>query len=191
MRLLLFCIALLSVLATPGFAHPVAGSTDFFAAGVAHPFGGADHLITITFAGLWSGLVGRTAMVAWPVTFVAAMLGGFAAASAGLQPGFVEAATSLSVILLGAFVAFELTMPVVLGATVTGLLAFFHGHAHGTEATSVLLPYVTGFTTATVALLAVGIAVAVWTKSFAQRVAVRVAGGCAAVAGLLLLGGLA
>ena len=191
MRLLLFCIALSGILVTPAFAHTVAASTSSFSAGVAHPFSGADHLVAITFAGLWSGLVGRTGIIAWPVTFVTAMLGGFAAANAGLQAGFVEAATSLSVISLGAFVAFELTMPAVLGAAVIGLFAFFHGHAHGTEATSALLPYVTGFTMATIALLAVGIAVAAWTKSVARRIAVRVAGGCVAVAGLLLLGGLA
>jgi len=191
MRLLSFCIALFSVLATPVFAHTVSGSTDSFAAGLAHPLGGADHLVAITFAGLWSGLVGRTAIIAWPVTFAAAMLGGFAAASAGLQLGFVEAATSLSVILLGAFIAFELTMPVVLGAVVIGLFASFHGHAHATEATSLLLPYVTGFTMTTVALLVVGIAVAVWAKSSAGRYVVRTAGGCAALAGQFLLGGLA
>ena len=191
MRLLPFCLVLSGILATPAFAHIGPASTSSFAAGVAHPFSGANHLVAITCAGLWSGLVGRTAIVAWPVTFVTAMLGGFAGANAGLQPGIVEAATSLSVMLLGAFVAFELTMPVVLGAVVLGLFAFFHGYAHGTEATSVLPPYVTGFTMATVALLAAGIAVAAWTRSVVQRAAVRVAGGCAAVAGLVLLGGLA
>ena len=191
MRLLSFCIALFSVLAAPALAHTVAGSTDSFAAGLAHPFGGADHLVAITFAGLWSGLVGRTATIAWPVTFVAAMLGGFAAASAGLQMGFVEAVTSLSAILLGAFIAVELTMSVVLGAAVIGLFAFFHGHAHGTEATGMLLPYVAGFTTATVVLLAVGIAFATWVKSFGGRFLLRAAGGFAALGGLVLHGGLA
>jgi urease accessory protein len=191
MRLLSFCITLSSVLATPAFAHTVAASTNSFAAGVAHPFSGADHLVAIAFVGLWSARVGGTAIIAWPVTFVTAMLGGFAAASAGLQMGFVEAAVSLSVILLGAFIAFELTVSVVLGAAVVGLLAFFHGHAHGTEATSMLLPYVAGFTSATVALLMVGMAVAVWAKNSAERFVVRAAGGCAALVGLFLLGGLA
>ena len=191
MRLLPFCLVLSGILATPAFAHTGPASTGSFAAGVAHPFSGADHLVAMTCAGLWSGLVGRTAIIAWPVTFVTAMLGGFAAANAGLQPGLVEVSTSLSVMLLGAFVAFDLTMPAVLGAAVLGLFAFFHGYAHGTEASPALLPYVTGFTMATVALLAAGIAVAAWTKSVVQRVAIRVAGGCAAVAGLFLLGGLA
>lgn len=189
MRLLSLCIALLCVHATPVFAHAVAGLTGSFAAGLAHPLSGADHLIAITFAGLWSGLVGRTAIIAWPATFVAAMLVGYAAASAGLEIGFVEAATSLSVIGLGVVIAFELTMPAVLGAAIIGLFAVFHGHAHGTEAARMLPSYVAGFTMATVALLAVGIAVAMWAKGSAGKIVVRATAGCAAFAGVLLLGG--
>ena len=188
MRLLPFCLVLSSLLVTPAFAHAVGASTSSFTAGVSHPFSGADHLIAITAAGLWSGLAGRAAIIAWTATFVAAMLAGFAAASAGLQVSFVEAATSLSVILLGAFIAFELAMSVVPGAAMIGLFAFFHGHAHGIEATSMLLPYVAGFTTATITLLVAGMAVAVWARSSAERAAIRAAGGCAALVGLLLLG---
>src|SRR5215475_2298145 len=106
MRLILISVALFAALALPAFAHITAGSTDSFSAGVAHPFRGADHLIAITLVGLWSVLAGGRAVIAWPVTFVAVMLGGFAAASAGLQIGFVEAAICLSVVLLGTFIAF-------------------------------------------------------------------------------------
>jgi urease accessory protein len=153
MRIIPIFITLSSVLAAPVFAHPVAIAGNPFDAGLAHPFGGADHLIAITLVGMWSTLAGGSAKAAWPLTFLVAMLGGFAAASAGLQMSFVEAAISLSVVVLGAFLAFELRMPVMPGAAAVGLFAFFHGHAHGTEAASMLLPYVAGFTTATVALL--------------------------------------
>jgi urease accessory protein len=189
MRRFSFLVVLFGVLATPAFAHP-AGSTGSLAAGLAHPFGGADHLAATALAGLWSVLVGRTATITWPGTFVAAMLCGFAAASAGLKISFVEAMVGFSVILLGAFIAFELRMSVMVGAAVVCLFAFFHGYVHGTEAmTSMLVPYAAGFTVATVVLLAVGIVAAVWAKGSAGRLLVRAAGGSAALAGLLLLGG--
>jgi urease accessory protein len=187
MRRFSFLVVLFGVLATPAFAHP-AGSTGSFAAGLAHPLGGADHLAAIALAGLWSVLVGRTATVAWPGTFVAAMLGGFAAASAGLQISFAETIVGFSVMLLGAFIAFELRMSVMLGAAVVGPFAFFHGYVHGTQATtSMLVPYAAGFTVATVVILAVAMAATAWAKGSAGRLLVRAAAGSAALAGLLLL----
>jgi urease accessory protein len=189
MRRFSFLVVLFGALATPAFAHP-AGSTGSFAAGLAHPFGGADHLAAAALAGLWSVFVGRTATIAWPGTFVAAMLSGFAAASAGVQISFVEAIVGFSVVPLGAFIAFELRMSVNLGAAVIGLFAFFHGYVHGTEAmTSILVPYAAGFTVATVMLLAIGMVAGAWAKGSAGRLLVRAAGGSAALAGLLLLGG--
>jgi urease accessory protein len=129
-------------------------------------------------------------MIIWPVTFMLAMLGGFAVASAGLQVGFIEVIISLSVMLLGAFIAVELKTPVLPGAAIIGLFAFFHGHAHGAEATSMQLPYVAGFTTATAALLAIGIMAGMWTRSSTGRLVARAAAGCSAfIAAFLLWGG--
>jgi urease accessory protein len=191
MRIVPFCVAALSVLASPAFAHPVTSVGSSFDAGLVHPFSGADHLIAITLVGAWSALVGGSARAVWPLTFLIAMLGGFAAASAGLQMGFVEAAISLSVVALGAFVAFEFRMPVMLGAAAVGLFAFFQGHAHGTEAASMLVPYVIGLTTATAALLLTGMVIGFWGGSAARKSLLRAAGVCAGLAGLLLLGGVA
>jgi len=113
----------------------------------------------MTMVGLWSVLTGGRAVVVWPATFVAAMLGGFAAANSGLQIGFVEQGICLSVILLGLLVALGVRAPVVaLGAVIVGLFALFHGHAHGTEAVAArLIPYAAGFALATSALHCVGI----------------------------------
>src|SRR5262249_5641286 len=148
MRLFLIGVALFGTLALPAYAHPAVGSTDSFGAGVAHPFGGADHLIAIILVGVWSVLAGVRALVTWPISFVAAMLIGFAAASTGLQLDFVEAAICLSVVMLGAFIAFEVRVSVVIGASVVALFAFFHGHAHGIETAAKLVPYAAGFTLA-------------------------------------------
>jgi urease accessory protein len=112
----------------------------------------------MTMVGLWSVFTGGRAVVVWPATFVAAMLGGFAAASSGLQIVFVEQAICWSVVLLGVLVALGVRAPVALGAVIVGLFAFFHGHAHGTEAAAArLVPYAAGFALATSALHAVGI----------------------------------
>jgi len=121
---------------------------------------------------------------------VAAMLGGFAAASSGLQVAFVERAICWSVILLGVLVALGVRAPVALGAVIVGLFAFFHGHAHGTEAAAAtLVPYGAGFSLATSALLAVCIAAVFCLRSSVGMLLLRAAGGYAAVVGLSLLGG--
>ncbi|SHG96091.1 HupE/UreJ family protein [Bradyrhizobium erythrophlei] len=191
MRLVLICIILSEALIFPACAHSGVGPGNSFSSGVAHPLNGADHLIAMTMVGLWSVFTGGRAVVVWPATFVAAMLGGFAAASSGLQMVFVEQAICLSVVLLGVFVVFGVRAPVALGAVIVGLFAFFHGHAHGTEAAAAsrLIPYAAGFALATSALHAVGIVAGFCLRSTLGRLLLRAAGGCAAVVGLSLLGG--
>ena len=168
MRLVLICIMLSEALIFPACAHTGVGPGNSFSSGVAHPLNGADHLIAMTMVGLWSVFTGGRAVVVWPTTFVAAMLGGFAAASSGLQIVFVEQAICLSVILLGVLVALRVRAPVWQGAVIVGLFAFFHGHAHGTEASAAkLIPYAAGFVLGTAALLAVGITAGLCVKALA------------------------
>jgi urease accessory protein len=190
MRLVLIIIAMSEALIFPACAHTGVGPVNSFSSGVAHPLNGADHLIGMTMVGLWSVLTGGRAVAVWPTVFIAAMLGGFAAASSGLQIAFVEQAICLSVVLLGSFVAFEVRAQVALGAATIGLFAFFHGHAHGTEAaTQELIPYAAGFILGTAALLAVAITAGFFARSLAGRLLLRAAGGCATLVGLSLLGG--
>ena len=51
--------------------------------------------------GLWGVLAGGRAIWVWPMSFVAAMLAGFAAATLGLQIPSVEPAILSSIIILG------------------------------------------------------------------------------------------
>src|SRR5258708_8197500 len=118
MRLALICIMLSSALILPACAHTGAGPGNSFSSGVAHPLNGADHLIAMTMVGLWSVFTGGRAVMVWPATFVAAMLGGFAAANSGLQIVFVDQAICLSVVLLGVLVALGGRAPLPLGALV-------------------------------------------------------------------------
>jgi len=190
MRLVLICIMLSEALIFPASAHTGVGPSYSFSVGVAHPLNGADHLIAMTMVGLWSVFTGPRAVVVWPATFVAAMLGGFAAASLGLQIVFVEPAICWSVVLLGVLVALGVRAPVALGAVIVGFFAFFHGHAHGTEAAaSRLIPYAAGFALATSALLAVSIGAGFCVRGLVGGLLLRTAAGCAAVVGLSLLGG--
>jgi urease accessory protein len=167
MRLILICcMALTGAIVSPALAHTDVGQIDSFACGIAHPLNGADHILAMITIGLWSVVAGSRAILIWPITFVSTMLAGFAAATLGLQVPFVEPAIWSSVIILGAFVALPVKAPVWVGAVIAGLFAFFHGHAHGAEATAVsAVPYAAGFALATAGLHAAGIGIGL----FGQR----------------------
>ena len=129
-----------------------------FASGIAHPLHGADHILAMTAVGVWAVLAGGRAIWIWPIAFVATMLAGFAAAILGLQMPIVEPVISSSIIVFGLLIAFSVKARVWLGAAIVGLFAFFHGHAHGTEATAAsLVLFGAGFAVATAALHAAGI----------------------------------
>ncbi len=61
------------------------------------------------------------------------MAAGGAAGLAGLQPPHVEFGIILSVVALGAALAFAVRMPLVAAALAVGGFALFHGFAHGAE----------------------------------------------------------
>jgi urease accessory protein len=101
--------------------------------------------------------------------------GGLCSSTLGLQVPFVEPAIWSSVIILGAFVALPVKAPVWVGAVIAGLFAFFHGHAHGAEATAVsVIPYAAGFALATAGLHAAGIGIGLFAKDSIEKNALRV-----------------
>ena len=174
MRLILICIALIGALVSPALAHTGVGQTNSFASGIAHPLNGVDHILAMVAIGLWGVLAGGRAIWVWPMTFVATMLAGFAAATLGLQMPFVEPAIWSSIIILGLLVALAAKAPVWLGAAIAGLFAFFHGHAHGAEATAVsVVPYAAGFALATAGLHAGGIGLGLFAKNAIEKDVLR------------------
>src|ERR1700758_1159691 len=174
MRLILICIALIGALVSPALAHTGVGQTDSFASCIAHPLHGADHVLAMLAVGLWAVLAGGRAIWVWPMAFVATMLAGFAAATLGLQMPYVEPAIWSSIIILGLLVALAIKAPVWLGAAMTGLFAFFHGHVHGTEATAAsLIPYAAGFALATAGLHAAGIGLGLLAERSIGKLALR------------------
>jgi urease accessory protein len=159
-----------------------------FAMGVAHPLLGVDHILVMIAVGLWAVLVGGRAVLALPLTFLATMLAGFAAANAGLDIPLVEPVISSSIIALGLLVALAVRAPIWLGALITALFAFFHGHAHSTEAaTASLMSYAAGFTFSTAILHAIGIGLGILAASSMRQVALRAVGGVMSLIGIILM----
>jgi urease accessory protein len=170
-------------------AHAAAEPFASFATGFAHPIGGIDHILAMVAVGVWGVLAGGRALWVWPTVFVSTMLTGFAAAALGLQLPWVAAAVSSSIIILGLLVALAVKAPVWLGAVLVGLFAFFHGHAHGTEAIAAsLVAYGAGFALATAGLHAAGIGLALAIEGSIGKPAVQAMGALTVLGGLALIG---
>lgn len=156
--------------------------------GVAHPFGGFDHLLAMVAVGLWAAQIGGRALWRLPAAFVAVMaMGGFAGAAWGSLP-MVEIGIAGSVLALGLFIALATRPSLALGVAIVGGFALFHGGAHGSELSQTASPwaYALGFIAATSALHVLGIGLGRLMKSRVAG-ALRWSGGAIAAAGLLLL----
>ena len=191
MKRLLSTAALLVAGSAPAFAHVGHGATESFAAGIAHPLSGLDHITVMVAVGLWAALKGGKALWAWPAAFVGVMLVGGALGMEHVALPFVEPAILASVVALGLLVALAVDLPVAVGAAIIGAFALFHGHAHGVEAGETIggLEYMAGFAIATAALHAAGIGFALVAARNAMRPLVRVAGAVCVVIGAGLIGG--
>ena len=181
----------------PGIAlaHTGVGDTSGFSHGFVHPLTGIDHLLAMMMVGVFAWQLGGRALWLVPLTFVLVMAIGGAFGVAGVSIPFVETGIALSVIVLGAAVAFRLSMPVAIAVALVGLFAVFHGHAHGEEMpeNAAGLAYGLGFMLATAALHLAGIGLGFLIGQIADErgpAVVRIMGGVVAVAGLALLGGL-
>ncbi len=180
--------ALVTVAAGPVLAHSGAGPVESFAQGLVHPLTGPDHLLAMVAVGLWAGLIGGRARIAYPAAFIGAMLvAGLWGMSGGALAG-AEFGIALSVVILGAAIALKASPPLAAGALACGIFAVFHGFAHGAE-----LPenagaagYALGFVIATAALHGAGLALAGALSERAPIVA-RVAGGGLVLAGMAIL----
>jgi urease accessory protein len=177
-------VALALVAASPAFAHP--GHGEGFPAGLAHPFGGLDHVLAMLAVGLWAALRRDGAIIAWPVSFIGAMLAGFATTQAGLDVPDVETMIVASVVLLGSAIALRLGAPLWLGASAVSVFGFMHGAAHGMELHGEAMPFAAGFVLASVILHGVGFGLAVLSERLAVLWPTRIAGTAMALTGLVL-----
>jgi urease accessory protein len=163
-----------------------------FVAGLWHPIGGADHILAMVAIGLWGVIAGGRALWVWPAAFVTMVLAGFAAAIFGVHVPFVQPAIGASIVVLGLLIGLAVKAPLCLGAAIAGLFAFFHGHAHGTEAAVAgtgLLAFACGFSLTTAFLHAVGLGAGMFIARSAGEPLLRASGGLVAFSGLALIAG--
>ncbi|TDW33475.1 urease accessory protein [Rhizobium azibense] len=183
-----------TALPAAAYAHPVAGEAAGFAHGFTHPISGIDHVLAMIMVGVFAYQLGGRATWLVPATFVLVMALGGALGVAGIDIPFVEAGIALSVVLLGAVVAFNVKAPAAIAMAVVGLFATFHGHAHGAEMpeSAAGAAYGGGFLIATALLHAVGLGLGYAIGRIGERrgfIVTRLAGGIAAIAGVGILAG--
>lgn len=186
--LLAFAAAL--ALPLPALAH-VGHGAEGFAAGLAHPVFGPDHLLAMVAVGLWAGLTGGRALWVWPASFVAAMLAGGMLGLGGTALPAIELAIVGSVVALGMAAALDLKPHVAVGAVAIALFGLAHGNAHGLEApgTGSGAAYAAGFVVATAALHGLGLGLALLTRSRPAAKIARGLGALLALAGIGLIAG--
>jgi urease accessory protein len=173
---------------TAALAHVGVGNTSGFMHGFMHPLSGLDHQLAMILVGVFAYQLGGRALWLVPLTFVSVMaLGGFLGVM-GTPVPFVEIGIALSVIVLGAIVAFGIKAPVAVAMGAVGLFAIFHGHAHGSEMPLDVSGFEYGicFMLATSMLHAAGIFIGMLID-LSTRNLYRLVGGLASVAGVALL----
>ena len=177
--------SLLVLGASPALAHPGHGSAVSFAAGVAHPLSGLDHIAVIVAVGLWAALKGGRALWVWPAAFVGVMLVGGALGIAHVAVPLVEPGILASVVALGLLVTLAVDLPVWTGAAIVAVFGLLHGHAHGTEVAETVSggEYMAGFALATATLHGVGIGFAQMMTRAQLRPLIRVAGAACIMIG--------
>jgi urease accessory protein len=171
------------------FAHTRGGEAIGFVSGLEHPISGLDHVLAMIAVGVWGAQLGLPAMWLLPVAFPMVMAFGGMLGLMGLKLPGAELGIAVSAIVLGFVVLREARPKLWLAALIVGFFAIFHGYAHGAElppgANGML--YSVGFVMATGCLHATGIALGLIHRWRIGRVALRVAGGCVAAAGVVFL----
>lgn len=176
-------IAAVMLLATaaPALGHEEQGGG--LAAGLAHPFGGTDHLLAMFAVGLFAAMRGGRALWALPLAFVSAGGIGFLAGRFGLFLPMTEPMVLASVLALGLIVGAALEVPLAAGIALVALFGGFHGQAHAAEAGSQsILAFATGFMIASGVLHAAGLGLG----RIAGTAMARLAGAASALGGLAL-----
>ncbi len=190
-------LAVIAATLAPGvaMAHTGVGDTGGFVHGFAHPIGGLDHVLAMVLVGVLAWQLGGRALWLVPAAFVGVMALGGALGVGGVGVPFVEIGIALSIVALGAAVAFGIRAPVAVAMALVGLFAVFHGHAHGSEMPETVAgaTYGLGFMLGTALLHLLGIGTGYATGRLGDRygpIVTRAAGGVAAVAGVAILTGI-
>ena len=191
-RLLLSISTFILAISIPAIAqahHVGAGETVGFWHGLQHPIGGLDHILAMVAVGIWAVQLGGHAVWSLPLAFVSVMSLGGVLGFSNMQLPFVEQGIVASDLILGGFVLMATRLPLAASISIVGLLAIFHGYAHGVEMPkqASALEYATGFMVATTALHLSGISIALLMKRLLKDQLVRFAGGGILLGGVYVL----
>jgi urease accessory protein len=140
-------------------AHTGVGDNGGYWHGLTHPISGLDHILAMVAVGLWAAQMGGKALWILPGAFVIAMSGSSLMAHFGLSLPGVEQGILASDFMLGLLLLFATRLPLALSVGIVGLLAVFHGYAHGAEMPETVsgLAYGIGFIISTTLLHLAGI----------------------------------
>lgn len=160
-RLVVPCLVGLSLWPTVAWAHDGTGLVGGFVSGFLHPLNGPDHMLAMVAVGLWGAILGRPLVVALPVAFPIMMAIGGVMGILGVPIPPVEPGIGLSVVVLGAVIAFAVRPAVWLAIVIVAVFGMFHGYAHGQELPSAADPvgYSVGFVLSTGLLHLIGIGI--------------------------------
>jgi urease accessory protein len=172
--------------AQPAWAHSDPRLAGGLIAGLAHPLSGPDHLLAMVAVGLWGAFLGRPLITLLPVIFPTVMAFGGALGMIGVPLLPVECGIAVSVLALGAAIAFGWRAPVWLASIIVAIFAIFHGYAHGAELPSMADPiaFSLGFVLATGCLHVTGIIIGSVARRPGGAMAVRGLGIAIALAGV-------
>jgi urease accessory protein len=163
-------------------AHTGVGDATGFWHGLEHPIGGLDHMLAMVAVGLWAAQMGGKALWMVPGAFLTAMIASSVMGHFGLPLPGVEQGILASDFILGLLLLFAARLPLALSAGIVGLLAIFHGYAHGAEMpeTASGLAYGFGFIVSTTLLHLAGIGMGLSIDRYQpklQQLLFRIGGG--------------
>jgi urease accessory protein len=142
-------------------AHIIDDSAAGFGSGFEHPLTGADHFLAMFAVGLWGAQMGGRQVWTLPVTFPLIMVVGGIAGIVGIPLPGVEIGIALSILALGAAIAFAWKPAEWIALLLISVFAICHGYAHGTELPNAADPadFAVGFVLATglIHLLGIGV----------------------------------
>ncbi|MGG7516333.1 HupE/UreJ family protein [Allorhizobium undicola] len=175
----------------PGMAqaHITQGGAGGLLQGFEHPLSGADHLLAMFSVGLWGAQMGGRNVWTLPVTFPLIMVLGGVLGIAGFPLPAIETGIALSILVLGAAIAFVWRPPEWLALGIIGLFAICHGYAHGAELPAASDPadFAIGFVLATGLIHLAGIGLGLGVQRALGNSLLRVPGGLIALGGLYFL----
>ncbi|NOS73058.1 MAG: HupE/UreJ family protein [Methyloglobulus sp.] len=121
---------LLATCLFPVYAHTGVEVTNGFYTGFVHPWSGVDHMLVMFLVGLYAAALKDRSAILLPFSFVVFMMVGAASAHFGLSLPAVEKAIVVSLLFMGALLAFKPPMYRLVTLVLVSYFAMCHGYAH-------------------------------------------------------------